>query len=159
MSGRDKVANAILIGENNNDPQLKRSTRLKIPKRRFTIEKEVYIVTPHDDVEPRIVKEELECPTKEKWKVALEYEMESLKVNQFWTLVDLPSRSKAIGNKWILKLKRKADGSIDRYKARLVAKGYTQQEGIDYEETFSPVVRFTSICLILTIVEIGRAHV
>ena len=166
LSGRDEVANAISIGENNNDPQLRRSTRSKIPKRRFAIENEVYIVTPHDDKEPKTVKEELECPAKEKWKVALEDEMESLKVNQVWTLVDLPPGRKAIGNKWILKLKRKVDGSIDKYKAQLMVKGYTQQEGINYEETkgytqqqdinyketFSLIVRFTFIRLILAIV-------
>ena len=57
-----------------------------------------------------------------------------------------------IGNKWVLKIKLEVDGFIGKYKARLVAKGYTQQEGIDYEETFSLVVKFASICLILGIV-------
>ena len=98
------------------------------------------------------IKEALECPTKEKWKVALEEEIKSMKVNQVWSLVDLPPDRKAIGNEWILKIKRKSDGSIDRYKDRLMAKGYTQKEGIDCEETFSPVVRFTSIQLLLAIV-------
>lgn len=66
----------------------------------------------------------------------MEEEMESMRSNRVWELVDLPSGCKAIENKWILKIKRNVDGTIQRFKARLVKKGYTQHEGIDYEETF-----------------------
>ena len=78
--------------------------------------------------------------------------MDSMAKNQVWELVNLPPRCKTIGNKWVLKIKCKADGSIDKYKAHLMAKGYTQRERIDYEKTFSPLVIFVSIRLILAIV-------
>ena len=73
--------------------------------------------------------------------------MSSMDKNNVWELLNLLPGCKTIGNKWVLKVKRKVDGSIDRFKAHLVAKGYTQQEGIDYEDSFSLMVRFASIHL------------
>ena len=78
--------------------------------------------------------------------------MESMNANQVWDLVDLSPERKFIGNKWILKIKRKTNGLIELYKARLVAKCYTQKEEIDYEDTFLPFVRITLVHLILAIV-------
>jgi hypothetical protein len=103
-------------------------------------------------MEPRSYDEAMSSTTCNEWMTAMKNEMESMRTNQVWELVDLPSGRKSIGNKWVLKVKRKADGYIDKYKAQLVAKGYTQREGVDYEETFSPVVRFASIRLILAMV-------
>jgi ATP-binding cassette subfamily B (MDR/TAP) protein 1 len=78
--------------------------------------------------------------------------MESMKTNHVWDLVNLLSRWRSIENKWVLKIKHKVDGSFECYKARLVAKSYTQEERIDYEDIFSPIMRITSVCFILAIV-------
>jgi len=72
--------------------------------------------------------------------------------NKVWELVDLPPDHKSMGNKWVFKIKQWADGSIDKFKVRLVAKDFTQIEGIDYEETFSTIVRFASIRLLVALV-------
>lgn len=70
----------------------------------------------------------------------MEEEIRSVKFNKVWTLVDLLQWCMTIDNKWILKLKRKTDYSVERYKVFRVAKGYTHREGMNYEEIFSPIV-------------------
>ena len=78
-------------------------------------------------------------------------EMESMYSNQVWTLVDPVVGVKPIGCKWIYKKKRGIVGKVETFKAWLVAKGYTQKEGFDYEETFSPVAMIKSIRILLAI--------
>ena len=68
-----------------------------------------------------------------------------------WDLVDLPSGKSSIGRKWVYKIKTRSDGTIDRYKARLVARGFTQDYGIDYEETFAPVARLSSVMTLIAV--------
>ena len=72
--------------------------------------------------------------------------------NDIWNLVELPKGVKPIGCKWIFKTKRDSKGNVERYKAHLVAKGFTQKEGIDYKETFSPVSSKDSFRTIMTLV-------
>ena len=88
----------------------------------------------------------------ELWLKAMKSKMESMKVNEVWSLVDPPEGIKPIGCKWIFKRKRGADGQVETYKARLVAKGYRQRYGIDYDETFSPVAMLKSIRIMVALV-------
>ena len=70
---------------------------------------------------------------------------------QTWSLVPLPSGKNVVHCKWVYKIKRSSDGSIARYKARLIAKGFLQQYGLDYEETFSPIVKPATVRIILAL--------
>jgi len=79
-------------------------------------------------------------------------EMYSMARNKDWELVDLAAQRKFIGNKWVIKIKRRADGLIDKFKTSLVVKWFTQIEGVNYEETFSPMVRSASIRLLLAMI-------
>ena len=99
--------------------------------------------------EPQSIKEALDSKLSKKWKEAADSEYQSLMENGTWELVELPSGRKPIGCRWVFKTKRGSDGKVERYKARLVGKGYTQKFGEDYDETFSPVVRYSSVRALL----------
>ena len=138
---------------------LRRSERTRRPPVRYGLDE--YADTAFDDVEhiacytsqlpePQSMEEALASEfSEEKWKGVAECEYSALMENWTWELVPLPSNRKPIGCKWVFKAKRGSDGAVERFKARLVAKGYAQQYGVDYDETFSPVVRFSSIRLLL----------
>ena len=87
----------------------------------------------------------------EKWKQAMDDEITALQQNKTWILCELPVGKHVIGGKWVLKKKLNKEGNVERYKARYVAKGYNQKEGIDYNETFAPVVKYKSLRIILAL--------
>ena len=101
--------------------------------------------------EPLSYKEAARSPHRVQWELAMQEELDSIRANSTYELVPLPADRHAIGSKWVFKIKRHADGSIDRLKARLVAKGYSQQPGVDFTDTFAPVVRFSSLRAILAV--------
>ena len=86
-----------------------------------------------------------EAPKDPQWIKAMKEEMHALLKNEKWDLVPTSPHKKAIGCRWIYKVKYNVDGSVNRYKARLVAKGYAQTHGVDYEETFALVAKMTTV--------------
>ena len=87
----------------------------------------------------------------EKWRKAMDDEIDAIERNGTWELSDLPKGQKTIGVKWVYKTKLKEDGEIDKYKARLVAKGYKQEHGVDYTEVFAPVARHDTIRMVIAL--------
>ena len=122
------------------------STRQRKPLERFRPGK-CYVAESltADNKEPQYIEEALKGKHSDKWKQALEAEYSSLIDNETWELVPPPESSNIVGSKWVLKAKRDANGNINRHKARLVAQGDSQKQGVDYEEVFSPVARYSSI--------------
>ena len=106
-----------------------------------------------DDSIPSTYPDAIRSTESGNWASAMEEEMQSLKKNKTWKLTQLPEGRKAIGCKWVFAKKEGFPSEEDiRYKARLVAKGYAQKEGIDYNEVFSPVVKHSSIRILLALV-------
>ena len=138
------------------DQQLRRSQRTRKRNERYTdytigaeYDKitECFFAGPIDESEPSSYEDAKGNPD---WEVAMKEEISALHKNETWDLVPKPEGVKPVSCKWVYKVKRKSNGSVDRYKARLVARGFSQSYGLDYEETFSPVAKMTSVRAILS---------
>ena len=105
--------------------------------------------------EPNTYKQAMKSPDAALWQEAAQEEINSLISNGTWDIVPLPKDRKAIGSRWVFKVKRNADGTIERYKARVVAKGFSQRPGVDYSEVFAPTFRMASI---RTIIALAAKH-
>ena len=110
----------------------------------------ILAITPVSD-EPKSIAEAMRRPDAAQWSAAVKSELGNLTGKGTWEEAVLPAGRKVIGCKWVLKTKTDADGNVIKYKARLVAQGFSQQPGIDFEETFAPVGRSTSLRILLTL--------
>ena len=131
--------------------KLRRSTRVKNLVQRLVYDGYVahhyaYMAKVVQDVEPTCFDEAIGNVN---WEKVMDEEMDALYGNETWDLVPLPKGKKAIGCKWVYKVKHNSDGSINRYKARLVAKDYAQTYGIDYEEILTPVAKMANVRVVI----------
>ena len=106
----------------------------------------------HMEKDPTSYEEAMRSPHSSMWMKAMEDEMKSMSSKDVWDLEEIPKGAKTVGCKWVYKIKYDSKGNIEKYKARLVAKGFTQREGIDYKETFSPVSCKDSFRIIMALV-------
>ncbi|WVZ11552.1 hypothetical protein V8G54_016082 [Vigna mungo] len=164
MSGEGSHGKAAGVDLRNYQLVRDRERRISKPTKRFgEVDLICYALNAAEDLnrsdEPRSYKEALDSSDRHLWQGAMEEELEALKKNSTWRLVDLPKGKKVIGSKWIFKKKEATPGGEKaRYKARLVAKGFTQIEGVDYHEIFAPVVKYCSVRVLMTIVAHCNLH-
>jgi hypothetical protein len=146
---------SVVIPSSNQHPMLTRSkNNITKPKKSFDgtsnhpLPHALLTVTALDEVEPTCHSTAIKHP---KWREAMNAEFDALLKNQTWHLVPPSATQNIIGCKWVFRIKRKANGTIERYKARLVAKGFHQQPGVDYGETYSPVIKPTTVRTVLAL--------
>ncbi|KAE8733549.1 hypothetical protein F3Y22_tig00001120pilonHSYRG00173 [Hibiscus syriacus] len=123
--------------------QLRRSTRIRRPNPKYANAAIIEEATEPETFE--------EASKSSEWMTAMKEEIDALQQNQTWDIVPKIKDVKPISCKWVYKIKRRPDGSIERYKARLVARGFSQQYGLDYDETFSPVAKLTTVRVLLAL--------
>ncbi len=165
----DQGGDSIEIDHNSLQPPVpapRRSSReSKIPERlEVDPTKKVYLFNDLESIEgelddPQTIKAALNGPNKENWKKAIQSELESIKENDVWTVVERSSDKKIIGTRWVFKVKRNSNNEPEKFKARLVAKGYNQKYGVDYFETFAPVVKVQTLRTLLAIAANLELHV
>lgn len=115
----------------------------------------VYAAREDEFFEPKHYKEAVHSKFGSQWTQAMVEELNAIEDNDTWELVNLPYGRKAIGSKWIYKVKKNIDGTVERRKARLVAQGFSQKFGVDYDEVFAPVARTTTMRLLLSVAGIN----
>ena len=135
---------------------------IQIPESRMQIEGEqentrqiehamAAAVSEIEAIDPQSLEEAMRRPDWKKWEAVIQEELGALKKAGTWGIVERPKGRNIVRNKWVFKIKKDAAGRIEQYKARLVAKGFTQVHGVDYYDTWAPVAKLASICLLLAI--------
>jgi hypothetical protein len=124
----------------------KRATRESRPPERFCAH--MAMVTSITESEPSSYEE---AASQQVWREAMVEEYASIMKNDVWEVVPRPEGKSVVTSRWLYKIKHAADGSIEKYKARFVARGFSQVEGVDYDETFAPVARYSSIRSVVSI--------
>ena len=111
------------------------------------------VMTSNKSPDPLTIQEAQSRTNWPQWEKAMQSKLDSHKENGMWEVIDNNSPNKHLVTcKWVYKLNLKLDGTIDKYKARLVARGFKQQQGIDYEETFAPVLKFSTPRVLIAMV-------
>jgi histone deacetylase 1/2 len=131
------VTDSRVISDHNNHPMVTRG-------KTGNLKPKVFLAVS----EPKTVRSAMADP---KWLSAMQAEYKALMDNQTWSLVPLSPHRRAIGCKWIFRVKENPDGTVNKYKARLVAQGFSQTAGFDFTETFSPVIKPVTVRIILTL--------